>query len=197
MSTFRKHAILLVVGALAFSMATGCSRTPTGVDDGLNSGDDSSVYDPGTGGGSTYDPGTGTGGTGGGIYNPGTGTGGYPTTPQVVATVSDKKMVAGGFLWLSKKIKTATVTVQNPGTTAASGKLSIALSWKGAQEETQEIPFNVAAGQTTTVTVTPKETVDDMTVSVIADTTGGIGAGTGTGLNNGYNSGTGTGTGLY
>lgn len=193
MSKFRKHAVLLVVGALAFSMATGCSRTPTGVgEEEQQTQQDDTPYTPGTGTG-TYDPGTGTG-----IYQPGTGTGGYPTTPQVVATVSDKKMVAGGFLWLKKKIQTATITVQNPGTTAASGKLAIALSWKGEQEETQELPFNVPAGQTATITVTPKETVDDLTVSVIADTTSGIGTGTGTGYNNGqYNSGTGTTNGYY
>ncbi|HEY9899513.1 MAG TPA: hypothetical protein V6D00_10055 [Pantanalinema sp.] len=193
MSTFRKHAILLVVGTLAFSMATGCGRTPTGVDDGTgtNTGDDTSIYDPGTGGGSTYNPGTGTGtgtGTGSGIYNPGTGTGGYPAASQVIATPGNKQMVAGGFLWLSKKIKTATITVQNPGTTAASGKLTVSLSWKGEQKETQEIPFNVAAGQTTTVNLTPKETVDDFTVSVIADQNAGTGYGngTGTGTGNGY-----------
>ncbi|MNX88318.1 hypothetical protein D3C86_1202830 [compost metagenome] len=87
----------------------------------------------------------------------------------------------------TERIKSAKIQIQNPGTSAASGKVTVTFSWKGEQAETKDLSFNVAAGQSTTLDVTPSKKANEISVSTSTDA--GYGTGTGTGYNNGAGTG--------
>lgn len=178
MSSLRSKAVLVIVGALVMSLMAGCSRSPAAVDDGTG-GTGTTTTDPGTTGGSTGGGlGGNTGGsTGGGVFNPGGST--TPTAPvQISATVTDKKM--SGF-WFWKKIKTVTVQLQNPSSQNVSGKVTVTFTKKGQQVETQDQPFTLSGGQTTTITVSPTKSSDDVQATATSDSSTGGSTGGGTG----------------
>lgn len=168
MSMLRKKALALVVGAMVLGMSAGCSRNPTGTDPNAMPSTDPGTYqptNPNSGGGSTP------------IFNPGGG--GAPVTPvQVNATVTNKTM--SGF-WIFKKIKSVTVQVQNPSSQNVTGKVTVTFSKKGQQVETQDQPFSLAGGQSTTLTVTPAQKADDAVATAMVDQPAGGGGFGGTG----------------
>lgn len=166
--------VLLLV-AMTTMLATGCGRTPTEVPL-----DDPSYTDPANSGTNNNNSNFNNGGTTTPIYNPGTNV--QPAVPvQINATVTEKKMKRNwATLFFTKKIDSVTIQLQNPGSTAATGKVTITFSKGGAQTETQEQPFSLAGGQTTTIQVTPTKTSDDAVATTTTDqgSTGGIGGGT-------------------
>lgn len=179
----KKNAVLWIVGALILSLSTGCSRgdlmvDPNEVDNGTQQTDTNVINN------------NNSTGTGNGIYNPGGSTGQYQAPVQITATV-DKKMSG---VWIFKKIKAATVTLQNPSNQNVTGKVIITFSKKGAQTETVEKTFSIGPAGSTTVDVQPTKSADEAVANATTDAATGN-----TGTTGGFpaSGGTGTGSGTY
>lgn len=178
----KKNAVLWIVGALLLSLSTGCARNEMAVDQGdlVNNEQPADT-----------NLNNNTNNTNNGIF-PGNGgsTGNYQT-PVTITPVIDKKTSG---VWIFKKIKTVSFTLQNPSNQNVSGKLVITFTKKGQQTEMIEKPFTITPAGTTTVdNVEPSKSADEVTATANVDTgmannggtTGGFPATGGTGSGSG------------